>query len=164
MNRPQLGQEEGKRDTVRIYIDNCCFGRPFDSQVQPKVKHEAEAKLCIQMLIRYKAVDLVASSVLVEEMERNRSVDNRVSIMGFVSDYAVRFITSEEIAAQDALYREIRNTGIKEYDALHLTSAILAQCEYFITTDRRVQTLITNKITIVDPVRFMRLWEGLSDV
>jgi len=149
---------------MRIYIDNCCFGRPFDSQVQPKVKHEAEMKLCIQMLIRYKAIDLVVSSVLLEEMERNRSVENRVSILSFVSEHAVRIITSEEIASQDALYIEIRNSGIKEFDAMHLTSAIFAQCAYFITTDKRVQNFITERINIVDPVEFMRLWEGLNDV
>ncbi|MFN0197095.1 MAG: PIN domain protein, partial [Planctomycetaceae bacterium] len=33
---------------MRIYLDNCCFNRPFDDQRQIRVRLETEAKLCIQ--------------------------------------------------------------------------------------------------------------------
>ncbi|MDR2716284.1 MAG: hypothetical protein LBB46_06020 [Coriobacteriaceae bacterium] len=36
---------------MRIYLDNCCFNRPFDDQKQIKVKLETEAKLSIQRQI-----------------------------------------------------------------------------------------------------------------
>jgi len=31
----------------RLYLDNCCFNRPFDNQKQLKIKLETEAKLFI---------------------------------------------------------------------------------------------------------------------
>ena len=37
---------------VRVYLDNCCFNRPFDDQKQTRIRLEAEAKLCIQEQIR----------------------------------------------------------------------------------------------------------------
>lgn len=30
---------------MRIYLDNCCFNRPFDNQAQTRVRLEAEAKV-----------------------------------------------------------------------------------------------------------------------
>lgn len=30
---------------MRVYMDNCCFNRPFDDQTQTRVRLETEAKL-----------------------------------------------------------------------------------------------------------------------
>ena len=37
---------------MRVYLDNCCYNRPFDDQDQLKVRLETEAKLRIQFLMR----------------------------------------------------------------------------------------------------------------
>ncbi len=44
---------------MRIYLDNCCFNRPFDNQNQVKVRLEAEAKLYVQAKIIDKEIALV---------------------------------------------------------------------------------------------------------
>ncbi len=44
-----------------IYLDNCCFNRPFDDQDQTRVRLETEAKLSIQDLVRSKVLRLVWS-------------------------------------------------------------------------------------------------------
>ncbi len=36
---------------MRIYLDNCCFNRPYDNQSQIRIHLETEAKLHIQELI-----------------------------------------------------------------------------------------------------------------
>ena len=33
---------------LRVYLDNCCFNRPFDNQLQPRIRFETQAKLHIQ--------------------------------------------------------------------------------------------------------------------
>ena len=38
---------------MRVYLDNCCYNRPFDEQTQPSVRLETEAKLLIQALPHY---------------------------------------------------------------------------------------------------------------
>lgn len=37
---------------MRVYLDNCCYNRPFDDQGQMRVRLETEAKLRIQSLMR----------------------------------------------------------------------------------------------------------------
>lgn len=37
---------------MRIYLDNCCYNRPFDDQTQIKVLIETLAKLDIQRQMR----------------------------------------------------------------------------------------------------------------
>jgi hypothetical protein len=39
---------EKHEKNMKIYLDNCCFNRPFDDQSSMRVKLEAEAKLFIQ--------------------------------------------------------------------------------------------------------------------
>ena len=47
--------------TMRSYLDNCCFNRPFDNQEQTRIRLEAEAKLRIQEEIREGRIELAWS-------------------------------------------------------------------------------------------------------
>jgi hypothetical protein len=49
---------------MRVYLDNCCFNRPFDEQTQTRIRLEAEAKLDIQQRIRDKRIELGWSYIL----------------------------------------------------------------------------------------------------
>lgn len=49
---------------MRIYLDNCCFNRPYDDLSSETVRLEAEAKLLIQDLIQTGRIELVWSFVL----------------------------------------------------------------------------------------------------
>ena len=63
-----------KGETVRktkIYLDNCCYNRPYDDQAQPKVILETLAKLYIQELVLNRKIDLVWSYVLKFENSQN---------------------------------------------------------------------------------------------
>ena len=40
---------------LKIYLDNCCYNRPFDDFTIGKNGLEAHAKLFIQSLVRYKS-------------------------------------------------------------------------------------------------------------
>ena len=53
-----------KQRIVKIYVDNCCFNRPFDDQSQLGVRLEAEAKLKIQEDVRSGNCEIVWSSML----------------------------------------------------------------------------------------------------
>ena len=56
---------------MRIYLDNCCFNRPYDSQSQIRIKLETEAKLHIQDLVKEGSVELASSYVLLYENSKN---------------------------------------------------------------------------------------------
>ncbi len=40
---------------MKIYLDNCCFNRPYDNQSFLSISIEAQAKLQIQSLIKEKS-------------------------------------------------------------------------------------------------------------
>ena len=54
-----------------IYLDNCCFNRPFDDQVQIRIRLETEAKLVIQDEIRAGTYLLAWSYILDYENNQN---------------------------------------------------------------------------------------------
>ena len=49
---------------MRLYLDNCCFNRPYDSQSSIKVNLETRAKLHIQEEIKKGKYELVTSCML----------------------------------------------------------------------------------------------------
>ena len=48
-------------------------------------------------------------------------------------------------------------------DAVHLACSIIAECDYFITTDKRVLNYKTDKIKIVNPINFVNIWREQYD-
>lgn len=46
---------------MRIYLDNCCFNRPFDDQKQLRIRLEAEAKIGVQEEIMKGTIELAWS-------------------------------------------------------------------------------------------------------
>jgi len=63
-----------------IYLDNCCFNRPYDDQTQPKVAIETLAKLHIQELVLKRELDIVWSYILKFENSRNIFEAKRAAI------------------------------------------------------------------------------------
>jgi len=46
---------------MKIYLDNCCYNRPFDDQSDIIIRLETEPKLFIQQKVKEKANKLMAS-------------------------------------------------------------------------------------------------------
>ena len=46
---------------MRVYLDNCMFNRPFDDQVQIRIRLESEAKLYVQDKIKSKGIELISA-------------------------------------------------------------------------------------------------------
>jgi predicted nucleic acid-binding protein len=82
---------------MKIYLDNCCYNRPFDSQDQITVEKETA--------------------------------------------------------------RNIIKTGIKEKDAVHVACAIYANCDCFLTVDKRLLKYKTDKLKMMNPIEFVKNWE-----
>ena len=56
---------------MKVYLDNCCYNRPYDDQTQLRISLESQAKLFIQDLIRRGDVQLVDSYILHYENSMN---------------------------------------------------------------------------------------------
>jgi hypothetical protein len=140
---------------MKIYLDNCCFNRPFDDQSQLRILLESEAKLRIQENIRSGIFELVWSYILDYENSQNPFRERREQIIKW------RTYSDEDIEESEDVLNiasMIMKHGIKKMDSLHLACAMKANTDYFLTTDDGVikkATLIQN-IQIVDPIGFIK--------
>jgi predicted nucleic acid-binding protein len=117
---------------MKIYLDMCCFNRPYDDQGQARIRLETEAKLMLQQRIRDRSCELVWSSVLDFECSRNPFEEHRLAILEW------RTLASEIVIADPGIVAkatEMAGQGIGSYDALHLACALAAGAELLVTTD-----------------------------
>lgn len=133
-------------DDMRVYLDNCCLNRPYDDQSQIKVNLETRAKLDIQRQIREGTLELAASYVLEAENDANPFDIKRNDIKSFINKYTKVFVDIQNQKEINRISSEIMQTGVKKLDACHIACAIIAKCDFFITTDKRILKFNTDKI------------------
>jgi predicted nucleic acid-binding protein len=151
-------------ENIKIYFDTCCYNRPFDIQDNEIIANETKAKLYIQSLVKYKAMTLVTSFVLAEEVSKITTPYKRNNISDYITDYGAVFVTPNDTPTLKTIAGDIIKTGIKTYDALHVACAIYAGCSYFITTDKRLLKYKSDKILLLNPIEFMEFWEGKNEL
>lgn len=143
---------------MRIYLDNCCFNRPYDDQSQLGIRLESDAKLYIQDRIRNGDIELSWSYILEYENYLNPYDERRLEI-ALWRPLAKKDVTeSQELL--DLMRRYVK-IGFKPLDALHIASAVISKCEYFITVDKgilRKKELICD-ILIISPIDFIQSME-----
>ena len=136
-----------------VYLDNCCFNRPFDDQLHPIIQMETRAKLLIQAEISIGKLNLVWSFMLNFEnndnpyKERREQIGRWEAIAGQVVTYAPQIETQAN---------SIMTLGLKKKDAVHITCALAANADYFITTDKKVLNKNIVGIIIINPIDFIR--------
>ena len=145
-----------------IYLDMCCFNRPFDDQSQLLVRLQTEAKLHGQKFMLDGQYKLVWSAVLDLENAANPDARRRQAI----AEWRLRASVDIDMETSvENLADEIAQKGIKPMDALHVASAIISGADWMLTTDRgllrKMQT--DTRIRVADPVDFIRQIEGGHD-
>ncbi|MDR1700220.1 MAG: hypothetical protein LBR68_03420 [Lachnoclostridium sp.] len=144
---------------LKIYLDICSYNRPFDDQSQMKIRLETEAKLYIQEGIRKHNYSMVWSYMLDFENHNNPYEDRKRAILLW-KDIADEYCTSSDDIL--TLGEELMQYGIKECDSLQIACAIKSDCDYFITTDRKLLNKPITSITIINPINFILEMEGSS--
>jgi predicted nucleic acid-binding protein len=140
---------------MKIYLDNCCFNRPYDDQSHLRIRLEAEAKLKIQEETRNGMHELIWSYILDYENSKNPFKERREQIAEW-RKYAVDdVIESKEVLGVAAMLQE---QGIKKIDSLHIACAIEAGSDYFLTTDDGVlkKAALIQGIKVTDPIGFIK--------
>lgn len=137
-----------------IYLDNCCYARPYDNQDQIRIHLETLAKLEIQRMVVNREIDLAVSGFLFYENGKKKDEDIKVRIASYMDKYLSIYIEDDDPELAP-LIEEIELKGIKPLDASHLAAAIVAGCDYFITTDDRILNCDTDRLRIVNPLQFI---------
>ncbi len=84
---------------MKIYLDNCCFNRPYDDQTQIRISLETQAKLYVQDLVKRKQIDLVTSYVLWFENSQNPYETKRTAIAEFIQRNSTEYIDIDKADA-----------------------------------------------------------------
>ncbi len=122
----------------KIYLDVCCFSRPFDDQTQDRIRLESETILLIIYHFESGDWQWVGSEAL--ELEVHEAPDaikkSRVELlMKYISQNVL--IEVAEIERAEQLEKE----GFTAFDALHLACAESGGADIFLTTDDRLVRL-----------------------
>ena len=67
-------------------------------------------------------------------------------------EYSVNLRIQDSTPKVKEMAREIMETGMKYKDACHVASAIIAGCDYLISTDKRLLKYKNDKIKLVNPI------------
>ncbi len=120
---------------MRIYMDVCCLNRPFDNQLDNRIHLETESIKIILEKIETTDWVLISSDVIDFEIDK---------IPDFYRKRKVKTLSrffDEKIHLNDAIIQKAKifhSFGVKNFDALHISCAIEARANVFLTTDRDI--------------------------
>jgi len=121
---------------MRIYLDNCCFNRPFDSQEQSIIVMESEAVLTIiDKCKRNNKYFFLGSDVLDEEIDNMADPIKKQNVLNLYS-FAQNHIELNPTILKRAV--DLQSFNLESFDALHLASAEYGKADIFLTTDRKL--------------------------
>ena len=142
---------------MRIYLDNCCYGRPYDKQDSDKIISETKSIRFIRKEIENGNLELVTSYMLHFENNQRPDENQRDEITKFIKSYRKIHIGIDNAENLLESVKEIMSTGIKRKDAYQVASAILANCDYFLSTDERLLKYHSDKLKLLNPIEFIKL-------
>lgn len=145
---------------LKVYLDNCCFNRPYDDQTQIRISLETQAKLYVQDSIKMGKMELVTSYILWYENSKNPYETKRKAISEFMQKNSAEHIDIDKAHVIKEKAEEIMRTGIKMKDAYHVACAVYASCDCFLTTDDRLLKYYTDEIKVLNPIDFVK---GMED-
>ena len=139
-----------------LYLDNCCYNRPFDDQSQLQISLETQAKLFVQQELLSGKYELLWSYILEYENDKNPFDVRRDNIIGW-KEIAIKSVdeTDDILNFGD----ELINKGVKLYDALHIACAFYGSCDYFLTVDKHILNKNIPEVKICNPIDFIREME-----
>ncbi|MBC6477686.1 MAG: PIN domain-containing protein [Hormoscilla sp. GM7CHS1pb] len=119
----------------RIYLDVCCWNRPFDDFSQERIRLEAEAVLLIYKNFRLGIWMLLSSDIVEAELRKTPDRQRLELLMAALAIAKSKIKLDDTIKKRAAILVEL---GFKPFDATHIASAEAANADVFLTTDDRL--------------------------
>jgi len=141
---------------MKLYLDVCCWNRPFDDQSQTRVRLEAEAVLSVLEMAQPDEIEIFGSDIIDDELSQMPDNKWREKIELLLT------LVSSRVALTSAIEQratELQKWNIAPLDALHLASAESAQADCFLTTDddllRRANRRSALKVKVENPAKWL---------
>ena len=145
---------------MKVYLDNCCYNRPYDDQNNLSISLETQAKLLIQSLIKNKSLELASSFILDYENSCNPYIDRKNTISRFLNDNTTDYIGSDKSEEVINKAETVMATGVKMKDSCHIVCAEMMNCDYLLTTDKRMLKYKGSIVKLLNPIEFLDLFYG----
>jgi predicted nucleic acid-binding protein len=122
----------------KIYLDVCCYNRPFDDQSKDTIRLEAEALTRIMNHVQMNDYELIGSEVIDYEISRMDNPLKKEKVEQLSQCWKKHIMVGDEEINRAS---EISGYGFGAYDALHLTCAEKGKADVFLTTDKKLLKL-----------------------
>jgi predicted nucleic acid-binding protein len=77
-----------------------------------------------------------------------------------MNKYSSIYVTKDRESDIVSVAKNIIATGVKQYDAYHIACAVIAKCDFLLSTDKRILKYNTNDIGLLNPVDFLDVYGG----
>lgn len=141
---------------LKIYLDNCCYNRPFDDLSQEKIFSEVEAIETIFKMYTNGEIEIYGSVAINFEISKIKFGNKRRQVEDLYDAMNLKEIPYSLLVRQRAI--ELKKYNIKDMDSLHIALAESIDIDYFITTDRlliNASKRANLKIKVINPVNFI---------
>jgi hypothetical protein len=105
----------------KIYLDVCCFNRPFDNQTQERIRLEAEAILLILKRFELGEWQWISSETMDFEIAQTPSVERKNRVNSLMASILPHFVLLDTNLIKRG--EELESIGFDVYDALHVACA-----------------------------------------
>ena len=146
---------------MKIYLDACCFNRPFDDQRQNRIRLESEAIILIIDRMHNKEWEWVGSDVLVGGgggyNENTPDNEKRGYLMELAEWVHLHVELTEHVIARAT---QLEHLGLKSFDAMHVACAESAHADVFLTTDDKLLKIAVRErdnlyVTTANPLSWL---------
>jgi predicted nucleic acid-binding protein len=137
---------------LKIYLDTSVYNRPFDDQNQSRIRLETTAFRSILSLIDLGALDLVGSTILDYEINRNPFPTRHQWIRQQLNKAKYYQNLTQSVIIRASI---LEQQGLKKIDALHVASAEISNSRYFLACDDRLIRRYQGNMNVMNPVNFI---------
>ena len=96
------------------------------------------------------------------ENYQNKNIRNRNYNDFFIKNYRTIYIGIDKLEELNKIVKKLNEDGVKVKDAYHVASAIIAECDFFMTVDKRLLKVVSEEIKIINPAEFVKKMEELK--
>lgn len=143
---------------MTVYLDNCCYNRPFDDQTQERIHLESEVILTILQRGQVGIYTIVGSDILELEMNRMHDPIKRQKVKDLYRVVKVSVGYAENI--KERSQEIMKMSKIRTFDSLHIAAAENAKADIMLTTDDKLERMAERlklKVRVMNPLKFA--WE-----
>ena len=142
---------------MRIYLDCCCFNRPYDDRIQEKIHLEGEAILAIINRCKQNNDEIIGSPVLDLENNNICDIEKREKVKYFYNQ-----TISKKIDYTANIFERVKElqkqTNVRTFDIFHLSFAEYSNVDILLTTDIKFEkssAKINLKTRVINPLKYL---------